>query len=128
LKGFEICVKESNPKNLMTSYNKINGVWGHYHYELCMTVLRGEWGYQGNIVTDWWMQSCQDPDFELLTNDAYRVRAGVDVLMPGGKSFQATDGDGSLLTSYEKGGITLAEMQRTAKTVLNFVYDVKKGK
>ena len=128
LKGFEICVKESSPKNLMTSYNKINGVWGHYHYELCMTVLRGEWNYQGNVITDWWMRPCQDPDFELLTNDAYRVRAGVDVLMPGGKSFQATDGDGSLLASYEKGGITLAEMQRTAKTVLNFVLDVKKGK
>jgi len=126
LKGFEICVKEANPKNIMTSYNKINGVWGHYHYELCQIILREEWGYQGNIVTDWWMQPCQDPDFELLTNDAYRVRAGVDVLMPGGKTHFATEGDGSLLASYEKGGITLAEIQRTAMTVLKFVLDVKK--
>ncbi|MCL2426280.1 MAG: glycoside hydrolase family 3 C-terminal domain-containing protein [Oscillospiraceae bacterium] len=128
LKGFEICVKESNPKNLMTSYNKINGVWGHYHYELCMTILRGEWDYQGSIITDWWMQPCEDPDFELLTNDAYRVRAGVDVLMPGAKSRHVAEGDGSLLASYEKGGITLAEMQRTAKNVLNFVLVVRKGK
>lgn len=128
LKGFEICIKESNPKNLMTAYNKINGVWGHYHYELCMTILRGEWGYLGNIVTDWWMQEAVDPDFELLTNDAYRIRAGVDVLMPGGKHFAATAGDGSLLESYEKGGITLAEIQRTAVTVLKFVLHVRKGK
>ena len=126
LKGFEICIKESNPKNLMTSYNKINGVWGHYHYELCMTILRGEWGYTGNIVTDWWMRPCQDPDFELLTNDAYRVRAGVDVLMPGGKTHFAPDGDGSLLESYEKGGITLAEIQRTALTVLKFVLEINR--
>ena len=134
LKGFEICIKESNPKNIMTSYNKVNGVWGHYHYELCTSVLRGEWNYQGNIMTDWWMQPCQDPDFELLTNDAYRVRAGVDVLMPGGackpgeerdRPGGETSGDGSLLASYKKGGITLAEMQRTAKNVLNFVLHVK---
>ena len=44
LKGFEICVKEAAPKNIMTSYNKINGVWGQYHYDLCTTILRGEWG------------------------------------------------------------------------------------
>ena len=128
LKGFEICIAEAKPKNLMTSYNKINGVWGHYHYELCTTILRNEWNYQGNIITDWWMQDSQDPDFELLANDAYRIRAGVDVLMPGGKHFGATDGDGSLLSSYEKDGITLAEIQASAVTVLKFVLDVKKGK
>ena len=44
LKGFEICVKEAAPRNIMTSYNKINGVWAHYHYDLVATILRGEWG------------------------------------------------------------------------------------
>ena len=42
LKGFEICVNEAAPQNIMTSYNKINGVHGHYQYELCTTILRGE--------------------------------------------------------------------------------------
>ena len=56
LKGFEICVTEAAPKTLMTSYNKINGVWGHYHYDLVQTILREEWGYQGTVLTDWWMQ------------------------------------------------------------------------
>ena len=126
LKGFEICVKEAVPHNLMTSYNKINGVWGHYHYELCTTILRGQWNYQGNIVTDWWMQSSEDPDFPDLTNNAYRVRAQVDVLMPGGIHFFAKSGDNTLLESYEKeDGITLGEMQRTAMNVLKFVMYVK---
>ena len=125
LKGFEICVKESDPKHIMTSYNKINGVWGHYHYELCATVLRGEWGYKGNILTDWWMRPSVDPDFPDLTNDAYRVRAQVDVLMPGGKVHFATDGDGSLLESYNKpNGITLAEIQKCAINVLKFIIDI----
>ena len=128
LKGFEICVKESNPKNIMTSYNKINGVWGHYHYELVQTILRGEWGYTGNIVTDWWMKPCVDPNFENNFNDGYRVRAGVDVLMPGGVTHFATHGDNSLFEAYEKGGITLAEIQRAAVNVLKFVLFVKKNK
>ena len=126
LKGFEICIKEAAPHNLMTSYNKINGVWGHYHYELCTTILRDQWNYQGNIVTDWWMQSSEDPDFPDLTNNAYRVRAQVDVLMPGGLHFFAKGGDNTLLESYEKeDGITLGEMQRTAMNVLKFVMYVK---
>jgi len=121
LRGFEICVKEAAPKNLMTSYNRINGVWGHYHYELCTIILREEWGYTGNILTDWWMQKAQDPNFPALTNDAYRIRAQVDVLMPGGHDHYSTDGDGSLLKSYEKeGGITLAEIQRSAVNNLKF--------
>ena len=122
LKGFEICIKEGNPHNMMTSYNKINGVWGHYHYELCTTILRQEWGYKGNVVTDWWMAPCVDPDFSNLSNNAYRVRAQVDVLMPGGHSWGAREGDDTLLSSYhQEDGITLGEMQRTAMNVLRFV-------
>ena len=118
LKGFEICVKESAPMNIMTSYNKVNGVWAHYQYDLVTRILRGEWGYQGNVMTDWWMRPCEDPDFENVSNNAYRVRAQVDVLMPGGKAWDSKEADGTLLESYRAGGITLGEMQRTARNVL----------
>ena len=119
LKGFEICVKESAPLTMMTSYNKVNGVWCHYQYELVTDILRGEWGYDGLVITDWWMQSSADPNFPALRNDAYRIRAQVDVLMPGGKSNFSGDGDGSLVQSYlSPDGITLGEMQRCAKNVL----------
>jgi len=127
LKGFEICVKLSAPKNIMTSYNKINGVWGHYHYDLVQTILRGEWGYQGNVITDWWMQSSHSPEFPKMRNNSYRVRAGVDVLMPGGRHIDfARKPDGTLLKTYGKpNGITLGEMQHCAKNVLRCIMAIK---
>ena len=82
LKGFEICVKTAKPQNIMTSYNKINGVWGHYNYELCVRILRGEWGYEGSIMTDWWMRSSKSPEFPQIKDQAYRVLAGSMCLCP----------------------------------------------
>lgn len=126
LKGFEICVKESKPKNIMTSYNRINSVYGHYNYELCTTILRDEWGYKGNVITDWWMKSERSPEFPSIRDQAYRVRAQVDVLMPGGGRSKRRRPDGTLLESLGKqGGITLGELQRTAINVLKAVIDIK---
>jgi len=129
LKGFEICVKLAKPKNLMTCYNKVNGVWGHYHFDLVKTILRGEWSFTGNVMTDWWMQYAASPEFPKLSGNAYRVRSGVDLLMPGGRSFhdKTNRPDGTLLATYgKKGGITLGEMQETAKNVLRCVMELKK--
>lgn len=124
LKGFEICVREAKPKNIMTSYNRINSVYGHYNYELCTTILRNEWGYKGNVITDWWMKNEKSPEFPLIRNQAYRVRAQVDVLMPGGGRIPRRKLDGTLLESLGKeGGITLGELQRTACNVLRAVID-----
>lgn len=122
LKGFEICVKEAEPQNLMTSYNKINGVHGHYQYELCTTILRGEWGYTGCVMTDWWMRSQHSPEFPAMCDNAYRVRAQVDVLMPGGpRVCRRQKSDGTLLSTYGRpDGMTLGEMQRSAENVLRF--------
>lgn len=128
LKGFEICVKEASPLNIMTSYNKINGVWSHYNYDLVTTVLRGEWGYEGNVMTDWWMQKSPSPEFPSIKDNAYRVRSQVDVLMPGGvhhveKKYKS---DGTLLKGIDTpSGITRAELERTAKNVLNLALKIK---
>lgn len=123
LKGFEICVKEAQPKNIMTSYNLINGVWGHYNYELCTMILRNEWGYKGNVMTDWWMRRSKSQEFPKMRDQAYRVRSQVDLLMPGGgRTGLVRVPDGTLLMTYGKNeGITLGEMQRSAKNILNFV-------
>ena len=111
----------------MTSYNKINGVWGHYNYELCTTVLRKEWGYKGLVMTDWWMRKSKSPEFPNLRDNAYRVRAQVDVLMPGGGRTGKRKPDGTLLKTYGKpDGITLGELQRTAKNVIRLAMSIDK--
>ena len=128
LKGFEICVREAAPKIIMTSYNKINGIWGHYHYDLVQTILREEWNFQGLVITDWWMQYAPSPEFPGLKGNGYRVRSRVDVLMPGSRSFldKKRTPDGTLLATYKrKDGITLGEMQLAAKSVLRCILELK---
>lgn len=75
LKGFEICVKEAKPKLIMTSYNRINGVRASENEELIQGVLRGEWGYEGVITSDWWTKGEHEKE----------VKAGNDMKMPWGE-------------------------------------------
>ena len=130
LRGFEICVKEGKPKNIMTSYNKVNGVWSHYNFDLAKTVLRHEWKFDGVIMTDWWMQKSASPEFPNLRDNAYRVRACVDVLMPGsvvGSKETEYISDGTLLeTLGQPEGITRGELQQVAMEVLTFASKIKK--
>lgn len=119
LKGFEIAVKNASPKNIMTSYNKINGVWSHYNYDLCQIVLRKEWKYKGNVMTDWWMRSSKSPEFPNVSDQGYRIRAGVNVLMPGGDRMTNRKPDGTAKKSMRgKYGLTIGEMQRNAVEIL----------
>ncbi len=124
LKGFEICVKESDPKCIMASYNKINGVYSYHNYDLCTVILRQEWGYKHLVITDWWTKNAKNPDFKGVDNNAYRVRAQVDVLMPGGNRLGKYVK--SPLKSLEKGGLTRAELQRSAKNVIAFLIEIGK--
>ncbi len=121
LKPFEIAVKTAQPKSVMTSYNKINSVYSYNNYDMVTTVLRGEWGYKGCVMTDWWTKHVKSPDFNGLRDNAYRVRAQVDVLMPGvnGRFGSTKRPDPTLFeTLGKKDGITLGEIQRSAKNVL----------
>ncbi len=129
LRAFEICVKVGKPYNIMGSYNKINSFWNYYNYDLDTTILRGQWGWTGSLMTDWWARESAS-DVLHVRNNAWRVRSQMDVLMPG--DGPARGKDNSLLESYNQwvaagrpdsieAGITLGEMQRSTKNVLNYV-------
>ncbi len=135
LRSFEICVKSSKPYNLMASYNLINGEWSHYNYDMATTILRKDWGFEGVLMTDWWLQRGKSDLLGGVEDNAYRIRAQVDVNMPGEGPNGSGANDQSLLTSYNKwveagspagtlnAGITLGEMQRSARNVLNYVME-----
>ncbi len=126
LKPFEICIKEAKPKNIMTSYNKINGVWSHYNYDTCVTVLRKEWGYEGNVMTDWWMHPSKSIEFPKMRDQAYRIRSGVNLLMPGGDRVTNGKPDGTLFATLGKPfGITVGEVQQSAKWILKSVMEIE---
>ena len=73
LKGFEIAVKKSHPATIMSSYNLVNGIHTSSRYDLLTDVLRGEWGFDGFIMTDWDGTSDRVAD----------LQAGNDIIMGG---------------------------------------------
>ncbi|MBE7034115.1 MAG: beta-glucosidase [Ruminococcaceae bacterium] len=107
IKGFEICVKESNPRALMTAYNPINGVRASENYDLITAILRGEWGYKGLVMTDWQTYSYQPNE----------ITAGNDVRMPQGYTEAV-----SRTMGYYNPGFTGAA-QQSAKRVLQLLLD-----
>ena len=75
---FEIAVREGHVRAVMTSYNRLNGGYLADNAHLLTTVLRGEWGFQGIVMTDWWAACSTE----------HAAEAGLDIEMPGpGRSF-----------------------------------------
>lgn len=104
LKGFEICVKESSPKMIMTSYNLINGIHASENAELLTGILRNEWGYKGMITTDWWNTA----------NHVEETKAGNDVKMP-------ISDEKQYLEDIKEGRITREELAVCVKRVLEMI-------
>lgn len=73
LAGFEKAVKEAQPWTLMCSYNQINGVYASDNKRLMTDVPRGEWGFEGAIMTDW----------GAMNDRVEAIKAGLDLEMPG---------------------------------------------
>ena len=75
LKGFEMVVKSAQPMAIMSSYNKVNGTYACENFDLLTSVPRGEWGFDGMVMTDWGAGNRAGVDT--------MMHAGNDLVMPG---------------------------------------------
>ena len=84
LRGFGICVRESDPCAVMSSYNLLNGVHTSERRDITENVLRAEFGFRGLVMTDWVMASMKNKASRYPVADAAKIPAsGNDVMMPG---------------------------------------------
>ena len=114
LKGFEICVKESAPKAVMTSYNLLNSIHTANRRDLLMDVLRGEWGFEGFVMTDWGTTSGKFIlGFHSASSPAQCIKAGNDLIMPG----DVEDISG-ILAGLANGEITRGDLELCAGRIL----------
>ena len=118
LKGFEIAVKQGGGRSIMTTYGKVNGLWTAGNYDLNTTILRGDWGFTGFTMTDWWAKinrrgtDHDDSDFAAMAkaqNDVYMVCADGD------------ENPDNTLASLASGDLTRGELQRNAANICRFI-------
>lgn len=119
LKGFEITVKESNPWTVMSSYNKLNGVYTSDSKDLLTEVLRNEWGYKGIVMTDWFGGF---PGFESIRDGGIsdvvkQMNAGNDLLMPGIPAQKKV-----LLEALNSGKLSQEVANTNVRRILEYVF------
>ncbi|KAK9311452.1 glycoside hydrolase superfamily [Lipomyces starkeyi] len=78
---FQLAVRDAKPAAIMTAYNKLNGTHCSEHQGLLKGILRGEWGWKGLVMSDW---------FGTYSTSA-SINAGVDLEMPGPTRFRGTN-------------------------------------
>lgn len=112
LKGFGIAVRESSPAAVMTSYNRVNGVYTANAYDLCTTALRTEWGFRGVVMTDWSATGDHNGEHALC------IPAGNDLIMPGSKAARK-----GILRALRRGNITHEQLEQCARRVLQMALE-----
>lgn len=126
LKGFEIAVREGGAKSIMTSYNPINGHWAASNYDLNTTILRGEWNFDGIVMTDWWaiMNDSANGGEADRKNTNFMIRAQNDLYMVVMNYGAETNiwGDNTI-ESLANGTVTRGELQRSAKNICQFIME-----
>ena len=111
LKGFKMAVK-AGAKAVMTSYNKLNGVYTPNSHDLCTKVLRCEWGFDGVVMTDWYATNPGQG------SNAACMAAGNDLIMPGGVTFKA-----GILAGLAAGTVTKQQLRRCCGNVIKAILD-----
>jgi len=117
LKGYRIAVEEAGAKGVMTSYNKVNGVFAPNSYDLCTKILRCEWGFDGVVMTDWFSTG------KGLANNGLAIKAGNDLICPGGGEFLA-----AMKKDFEEGLVGIDDIRLSCARILEAVINGRTGK
>lgn len=108
LKPFEIAVKEAKPGAVMTAYNKVNGHHADSQPFLLQQVLRGEWGWDGLIMSDWGGTN----------STAAALNAGLDLEMPGPTRWRKVE---DVKEAIKSGEVTEQTINERTLHVLKFL-------
>lgn len=120
LKGYEIAVKEGGAYSIMSTYAPLNGIWTAGNYDLLTTILRGEWGYQGIVMTDWWAKMNEEGEEGTRENTTPMVRAQNDLYMVVADAYSNSHNDNTK-QGLESGKISRVELLRNAKNICRVV-------
>ncbi|ROV93354.1 hypothetical protein VSDG_06871 [Cytospora chrysosperma] len=113
LKPFEIAVRESNPWAVMSSYNLVNGVHADMNEHTLRDILRGEWGYDGTVISDWGG----------INSTVESLKAGCDIEFPFSTNWRFE----KVLAALKNGDISHKDIDRAAENALTLVYRVTRG-
>ena len=119
LKGFEIAVKSGYASSIMTTYGSVNGLWTAGNHQLNTDILRGEWGFEGIVMTDWWAEINNAPKDKpshekfaamvLAQNDLYMVTSDTTQVM------------GDLEAALASGRLERRHLTRCAENICRFL-------
>ena len=112
LRAFEYPVRHGGAKGIMTSYNRVNGVYAPNSHDLCTKVLRNEWGFEGVVMTDWFSTN------KGQASSAIALAAGNDLIMPGGGSFKK-----DILAGLRDGRLDREDLVRCCANVVRSILD-----
>jgi len=118
LRGFEMAVKESNPRAVMTSFNLVNGVHVNESKELTSDILRNELDFNGMVMTDWLGEYSGGKYNNTIQ---YKViRASGDIIMSG----KLVDYE-NILNAYKDKQISLKEIEESATRIYDFAKEIE---
>ncbi len=107
LKAFEITIKKSKPWTLMCAYNKINGTYCSENKKLLTDIPRGEWGYEGIIMTDW----------GAMNDRVEALKAGLELEMPSSSGYN----DNRIVEAVKNGELDIEILNKTVRNLLEWI-------
>ncbi len=113
LSAFEYIVKKEQPKTIMSSYNRVNGTYMAENKRLLTDVLRGEWGYENIVVSDW----------GAINDRVEGVKAGNDLEMPGNKGMN----DRNIIKAVNEGRLSMEDLDTCALRMIKFAVEAKEN-